>query len=134
MGFTKMEFDYDKFLATLQSQDLSKEEAAQAVYQEIRDAENQKAGFLDQATENPDFFTYIGSQVDSYITYLKVLHNKIAPQGQCAPDAQVYQPDMATINRTLELVKYLEKVEQGKLGVMVTTTQKSNLNMTKADM
>jgi hypothetical protein len=129
-----MEFDYDKFLAELQAKELSKEEAVQAVYQEIRDAENQKAGFLDQATENPDFFTYIGSQVDSYITYLKVLHNQIAPQGQFAPDEQVYRPDMEVINRTLELVQYLEKVEQGKLGNKETTTQKTNLNMTSADI
>ncbi|PVY38929.1 hypothetical protein [Pontibacter virosus] len=129
-----MEFDYDKFLVELQMQNLSKEEAAQVVYKEIRDAENQKAGFLDQATENPDFFTYIGSQVDSYITYLKVLHNKIAPQGHVAPDEQVYQPDMAVINRTLELVHYLEKVEQDKLGRNETATQQTNLNMTSADI
>jgi hypothetical protein len=129
-----MEFDYDKFLAGLQAKELSKEEAAQAIYQEIRDAENQKAGFLDQATENPDFFTYIGSQVDSYITYLKVLHNQLAPEGQYAPDEQVYRPDMAIINRTMELVQYLEKVEQDKLGNTAPTTQLTNLNMTSADM
>lgn len=129
-----MEFDYDKFLAELQAKELSKEEAAQAIYQEIRDAENQKAGFLDQATENPVFFTYLGSQVDSYITYLKVLHNQIAPEGQFASDEEVYRPDMVTINRTMELVQYLEKVEQGKLGTMETTTQQTNLNMTSADM
>ncbi|MCP2043871.1 hypothetical protein [Pontibacter sp. HSC-36F09] len=129
-----MEFDYDKFLAELQAKELSKEEAAQAVYQEIRDAENQKAGFLDQATENPDFFTYIGSQVDSYITYLKVLHNEFTPQEHSAPDEQVYRPDMDVINRTLELVQYLEKVEQDKLGTKELTTQKTNLNMTSADI
>ncbi len=129
-----MEFDYDKFLATLQTQDLSREEAALAVYQEIRKAENQKAGFLDQATENPDFYTYVGSQVDSYITYLKVLHNQIALQGHTAPDEQVYQPDSAIINQTLELVKFLEQVEQERIGRKGGQLQQGNLNTTNADL
>ena len=129
-----MEFDYDKFLAGLQAKNLSRDEAASAVYQEIRDAENQKAGFLDDAVENPDFYTYVGSQVDSYITYLKVLHNEIAPQGQVAPDEQVYKPDSSIINRTLELVKYLEKVEQDRIGIKDDATQRTNLNTTALDL
>jgi hypothetical protein len=129
-----MEFDYDKFLANLKAQNLSRDESASVVYQEIRDAENQKAGFLDDAVENPDFYTYVGSQVDSYITYLKVLHNEIAPQGQTTPDQQVYKPDSSIINQTFELVKYLEKVEQDRIGIKDNATQRTNLNTTTLDL
>jgi predicted proteasome-type protease len=128
-----MEFDYDKFLKKLEKRALSKEEKAVEIYQEIRDAENQKAGFLDQATENPDFFTHIGSQVDSYITYLKVLYNELAPQEQTS-DTQVYQQDKAIIDRTMELVKELEEVEKNRIGSGKSTLQKSNLNTTTADL
>lgn len=128
-----MEFDYDKFLEKLEEKALSNEEALLEIYQEIRDAENQKAGFLDQATENPDFMTHIGSQVDSYITYLKVLHNELAPKGQTSY-TQVYQQDKAIIDRTMELVKELEEVEKKRIGNGKSTLQKSNLNTTTADL
>ncbi|MHC2992380.1 hypothetical protein OB13_12570 [Pontibacter sp. HJ8] len=128
-----MEFDYDKFLEKLEKKALSNEEASLEIYQEIRDAENQKASFLDQATENPDFMTHIGSQVDSYITYLKVLHNELAPQG-LTPDTQVYQQDKDIIDRTMELVKELEEVEKNRLGNSKTSLQRSNLNTTSADL
>lgn len=129
-----MEFDYEKFLERLEAKSLTEEDAAKEVYQEIRNAENQKAGFLDQAIENPDFFTYIGSQVDSYITYLKVLHNELAPQGHETSDEHLYNPDITTINRTMELVQYLEGVEQNRVGRLSNETQRSNLNTTSADL
>lgn len=129
-----MDFNYDKFLAELQAEDLVPDEAAHKIYQEIRKAENQRASFLDQATENPDFYTNICSQVETYITYLKALHNKIAVKGQQAPDEQEYLPESQIINQTLELVKYLEEVEQHKLGRKTAPEHQTNLNTTSPDL
>lgn len=103
------------------------------IYHEIRMAENQKVGFLDQAVESPDFYKLLGSKVDNYITYLKVLHNKIRPTGSKEPDEQVYQPDKDIINLTMKLVRHLEQVEETRLNKSISGTPKSNLNITKED-
>lgn len=120
-----MQFDIEAFVNNLQKRALSKQETAKIIYEEIRDAENQKVRFLDQASLNPSFYKALGSQVDSYITYLKVLHNKINPQGQEEIDEKIYRTDKAIIDKTLKLVKELEQVEQHRMGANFKASQNS---------
>ncbi len=131
-----MDFDYDAFLERLQKTATSKDEATQEVYNEIRKAEGQKVGFLNQAIENPDFYKYLSNQADSYITYLKVLHNKIAPDKNLneQPDEQTYKQDAAFIDRTLVLVKHLEEIESKRLGKPTDYMPKGKLGNSDEDL
>ncbi|MCC9169150.1 hypothetical protein [Pontibacter harenae] len=123
-----MEFDFNRFLDRLQGKALSKQEAARIVYDEIRAAENQKVGFLDQATENPQFYSDFSSQVDNYITCLKVLHNKISPHAHEKLDEKVYMTDKGIIDRTMELVQQLEQAGYGKLSTSPAPPLKTDPN------
>ncbi|MCC9167922.1 hypothetical protein [Pontibacter harenae] len=128
-----MEFDFNRFLDRLEEKALSRQEAARMVYEEIRAAENQKIGFLDQAKENPLFYRDISSQIDNYITYLKVLHNKIAPHIREELDEQVYQTDKAVIDRTMELVAQLEQNEYGRRAKRNAPPHKTDPNGTSLE-
>ena len=129
-----MDFDIEKFVDRLRKEAPTKQEAARIIYEEIRAAENQKVGFLDQATENPDFYKHVSSQSDSYMAYLKVMHNKFAPEGYQEVDERVYKLDKAIIDRTMELVKQLEQVEHGRKATLEGEQRKTNLYTTDEDL
>lgn len=120
-----MHFDIDKFFDRLQEEGLSKQEASQAVCSEIRDAEGQRIAFLDQATENPEFYRFLSSQIDCYITCLKVLHSRIAPQGREELDAQTYDTDKAVAYHTMRLVMQLEQLEIRRRGKIHSAPKKT---------
>lgn len=104
-----MHFDIDKFLEELAQQNLTNQQAGMVVYQEIRKAENQKVGFLDQSTENPAFYTLLASEVDSYITRLKGMHNELAPKPQ-ELDQELYQQEQPAIDLTLKIIEEIEQL------------------------
>ncbi|WP_242919462.1 hypothetical protein [Pontibacter liquoris] len=120
-----MQFDIDKFFDRLQEQGLSKREASQAVFKEIKDAENQKIAFLDQASENPDYYKLISNHIDSYIIYLKVLHNRIAPHEQEMPEVQPYDTSKAVAYHTMNLLMQLEQLERSRFTKVYNASRKN---------
>lgn len=106
-----MHFDIDKFFDRIQQEGLTKQEAGQAVIQEIQDAETQKVAFADQASLNPSFFKFLCGQIDSYITYLKVLHVRISHKNKKYLEGLAYDPDKAKAYHTMRLLMQLEKIE-----------------------
>lgn len=105
-----MKFDINHFVGLLREQPLTRQEAGLEIYEEIRRAENTKVGFLDQATENPDFYTRISREADSYIIRLKALHNSISPV-PVAADQELYKAEQDTIDLIMELIKELKARE-----------------------
>lgn len=120
-----MQFDIDKFFDRLQEQGLSKQEASKAVFKEIKDAENQKIAFLDQASENPDYFKLISHHIDNYIIYLKVLHNRIAPENQKLSGEQTYDTTKAVAYHTMNLIMQLEQLERRRFSNYYNSSKKT---------
>lgn len=107
-----MHFDIDKFFDRLQREALSRQEAGQAILREIREAENQKVVFLDQAAENPEFYRLLSEQVNCYILYLRALRKRIT--GQEEPGGQACDPGKAAAYHTMRLLLRLERLEAGR--------------------
>lgn len=110
-----MHFDIDRFFDRLQEEALTKQEARQAIHDEIRDAEAQKIAFLDLATENPEFYRFLSGQINRYIFYLNVLHNRIAPHKKKLLHEQEYDTDKAGSCHTMKLLMQLEQLEKNRL-------------------
>ncbi|MFD3003955.1 hypothetical protein ACFS7Z_26600 [Pontibacter toksunensis] len=109
-----MHFDLDRFFDRLQEEALTRQQAKQAIHGEIRDAEAQKVAFLDQATENPEFYRFLNGQINRYILYLKVLYNRISPQGKREFDVQGYDTGSSSACHTMRLLLQLEQLEKSR--------------------
>lgn len=110
-----MHFNIDRFFEGLQVEALSKQEACQAIYSEIENAETQKIAFLDQATENPEFYRFLISQINSYILYLKALRKRISPQDKEAPGEQEYDGSKAEAYHIMKLLMQLDQLEINRM-------------------
>ncbi len=105
-----MHFDFNQFMDALEQEGLSRQEAGMRIYQEVRKAENQKEGFLDQAQERPEFYLEISRQIDNYIALLKLAHNQLSPTPQ-ELDQEVFpaeEPELERIKQLLERIKEAE--------------------------
>ncbi|WP_162426770.1 hypothetical protein [Pontibacter pudoricolor] len=105
-----MNFDISDFINNLPDQ-ITRQDLGTSIYNEIRAAENMKVGYLDQATENPEFYVNISRQLDTYIHHLKVFHNKVAP-APIAIDQELYkneQPDLDQITKLMERIEESER-------------------------
>ena len=113
-GEELMQFNIDKFFDRIQEEVLSKQEVCQAVSEEIKEAENQKISFVDQASENPEYFKFICNQIDCYILYLNVLKARIEPQCKDTPDDLEFDTDQAMTYYTMKLLLQLDQFERKK--------------------
>ena len=106
-----MDFDFNKFMNALEQEGLSRQEAGMRIYQEVRKAENQKEGFLDQAQEHPEFYTQISRQIDNYVTLLKLAHNRLSPTPQ-EPDQELFLSEQPELERIEQLLERIEEAER----------------------
>ncbi|MBB6610554.1 hypothetical protein H7F15_05860 [Pontibacter sp. Tf4] len=106
-----MQFNIDKFFDRLQGQSLSRQAACLAVAEEIEDAEKQKLAFVDQASENPAFYKFICSQINSYILYLNVLYNRITTDEHKKLTKQAFDADKASVYHTMKLLIHIDQYE-----------------------
>ena len=104
----EMHFNIDRFFEGLQEEALTRQEACQAIYSEIEKAENQKIAFLDQATENPEFYRFLSGQINSYILYLEALRKRVSPQDKEAPSGQEYDGSKAEAYHIMKLLMQLD--------------------------
>ncbi|MBJ6118275.1 hypothetical protein JAO76_08740 [Pontibacter sp. BT310] len=107
-----MNFEIKDFINNLPPQ-ITRQELATLIYEEIRAAENMKVGYLDQATENPQFYVTITRQLDNYINNMKVLHNTLSPTVM-ALDQEVYSSEQTDLDQIMELAKRIEKMERDR--------------------
>ncbi|MER2996713.1 hypothetical protein [Pontibacter populi] len=107
-----MHFDISDFIKNLPDQ-ITRQELGTLIYKEIRAAENMKVAYLDQATENPEFYVNISRQLDGYIHLLKVFHNKVAPT-PIAPDQELYKNEQPELDLITELMERIEESERNR--------------------
>ncbi|MBC5774691.1 hypothetical protein H8S95_11510 [Pontibacter sp. KCTC 32443] len=107
-----MTFDIEDFINRV-PHGITKQELGQMIYEEIRVAENTKVGFLDQATDNPEFYVDITRQLDFYINQLKTIYNRLAPT-PIALDEEVFASEQPDIDKINELIKRIEDAERNR--------------------
>ena len=108
-----MNFEILEFIKKV-PQGISRQALGQKIYEEIRNAENMKVGFLDQAFEKPEFYVDLSGQLDTYINHLKTLHNRLSPVPEHL-DEELFteqQPDIDQINK---LIARIEEFERNRL-------------------
>ncbi|WP_018479033.1 hypothetical protein [Pontibacter roseus] len=108
-----MQFNIDKFFDRIQEQGLSRQQVSLEVDREIKESESQKVVFLDQAFENPEYYKFICSQIDSYIVCLKALRNRIAPQEQESEEVAL-DNDNIVVYHTMRLLLLVQQYESKK--------------------
>ena len=108
-----MNFNIDDFIQGIPA-GISKQELGTRIYEEVRAAENMKVGYLDQASENPEFYVNISRQLDTYINYLKMLHNRVSPT-PIAPDQELFPAQQPEIEKIMKLIDRITKAEQNRI-------------------
>ncbi|GAB3537208.1 hypothetical protein GCM10027443_29660 [Pontibacter brevis] len=71
--------------------------------------------FLDQATENPEFYRFLIGQINRYIRHLGVLHSRIAPHEKRVPDEREREAGEAGACHDMKLLMQLEQLEKGRV-------------------